>query len=110
MADETLPGSVLAEYEKYALGADDVPHAFSHVKDAINVFFIDGDSVKLSPSFHNCIQIADCVFPRLRTEACLFLGFELKNHVAAYRSHVHIFGGEDAEKLRWYMGKKITSS
>ena len=56
-------------------------------------------SVKFFPSFHNCIQIADCVFPRLSTDACLFLGFELTNHVAAYRSHGHIFGDEDAEKL-----------
>ena len=97
--DETLPESVLAEYEKYALGADDVSHAFSYVKDVINVFFLDGDSVKFSPSFHNCIQIADCVFPRLITEACLFLGFELANHVAAYKSHGLIFVDEDAEKL-----------
>ena len=56
-------------------------------------------SVKFSPSFHNCIQIADCVFPRLSTDACLFLGFELTNHVAAYSSHGNIFGDEDAEKL-----------
>ena len=55
-------------------------------------------SVKFSPSFHNCIQIADCVFPRLSTDACLFLGFELTNHVAAYRSQTY-FGEEDAEKL-----------
>ena len=100
--DETLPESVLAEYEKYALGADDVSHAFSSVmwKMLLMIFFIDGDSsVKFFPSFHNCIQIADCVFPRLSTDACLFLGFELTNHVAAYRSHGHIFGDEGAEKL-----------
>ena len=54
-------------------------------------------SVKFFPSFHNCIQIADWVFPRLSTDACLFLGFELTNHAAAYRSQ--IFGEEDAEKL-----------
>ena len=69
------------------------------MKDVINDFFIDGDSVKFFPSFHNCIQIADCVFPRLSTDACLFLGFELTNHVAAYRLYGHIFGDEDEEKL-----------
>ena len=37
---EILPKSVLAEYEKYALGIiDEVSHAFSSVKDIINVFF-----------------------------------------------------------------------
>ena len=40
-ADETLPEAVLAEYEKYALGADDVSHAFSSVKDVVNVFLCD---------------------------------------------------------------------
>ena len=69
------------------------------MKEVINVFFIDGDSVKFFPYFHNCIQIADCVFPRRSRDACLFLGFELTNNVAAYRSHVHIFGDEHAEKL-----------
>ena len=89
--DETLPKSVLAEYEKYALGIDEVSHAFSSVKDVINVFFIDGDSVKFFPSFHNCIQIADCVFPRLSIDPCLLLGFELTNHVAAYRSSTYFW-------------------
>ena len=55
-------------------------------------------SVKFFPSVHNCIQIADCVLPRLSTDACLFLGFELTNHVAAYRSQT-IFGEEDPEQL-----------
>ena len=70
-----MPESVLEEYEKYAPGADDVSHAFSSVKDVIDVFFIDGDSVEFFPYLHNCIQIADCVFPMLSTDACLFLGF-----------------------------------
>ena len=69
------------------------------MKDVINEFFLDGDSVKFFPSLHNCIQIADCVFPRLSTDACLFLGFELTNHVAAYRSHGHVFDDEDADEL-----------
>ena len=99
--NETLPKSVTVEYEKYVLGTDEVSHAFSSVKDVINEFFIFGDSVKFFPSFHNCIRIADCVFPRLSTDACIFLGFELTNHVAAYRLHGHIFGEEDAEKLRY---------
>ena len=88
-----MPKSVLAEYEKYALGIiDEVSHAFSSMKDIIYVFFIDGDkSVKFFPSFHNCIQIADCVFPTLSTDACLFLGFELTNHVAAYRSQTYFW-------------------
>ena len=55
--------------------------------------------MKFFPSFHNCIQIADCVFPRLSTDACLFLGFELTNHVAPYIEITDIFDEEDAEKL-----------
>ena len=85
--DECLPVGILEEYKNYELSPDDVAHTYNCLQHVVNEFTLRGDGEKFYPSFFNCVQISECLFPRLSKDASLFLGFDLANHIVAFLSH-----------------------
>ena len=64
----SVPVGILEGYKDYELSPDDGAHTYNclHV---VNEFTLRGDGEKFYPSFFNCVQRSECLFPRLSKDA-----------------------------------------
>ena len=84
-----LPDDVVGEIKSWSFS--DLSSVFIQLKPVITEFVQKGNSEKFFPKFANIVDKNGCIFPNLGRDSCIFLGFELANHISAFVRHGHFY-------------------